>query len=647
MALDVRFPTAMTCKSIVFCLALGVTLAGAQQAPAASQGAAMTARNTAVPQTLNFMNRGGWFSFWQRYQPANIGVPDLANPAALRQAAQSGTLYLSLHQMLAMALAADLDIANASYSQLEAKPDYLRTLAGGAARGVAGEVISSALFSGAIGSNSVGGGGSGGTSAGSLNGGGSGVHGGGGGYDPTLDISFADEHSRTPLGSPLLFGTAVQILNQSFGGGSFGQSFTTGTGYTLSFSSYRAYQNTDQLFLNPQVSSSASFGITQQLLSGSHRSVNRATMDIGANSLKYADANYKDQVTTAVSQAIIQYWTLAGAQQQITIAEKAEQDAQKTLDDTNALIQNGKVPAANRITAETGLSTAVSSVLTARTDYAKAASKLKLYLAKQWTPNVIRARVVPTDALPLPAQLTLAPVNQLVRTAINSSPKLEKDRINVSNGILTVKVRKDGLLPTLSVSADYTSSGVAGVGVNCSAPLFPCPAADITGSSAQGFGTTIGHIFSYRSPDYGVGFRLSIPVWNRENRADEATAELQAAQNQVILQNDTNTVTEQVNEDRIDLEGQMAQLQSAQQAQTQFQQALDNARAKYQLGKGTIDEVEAAQTALTAAEKAVVAAQQAYAIAQVNLARDSGTLLSEYHITLGQPLAAQNIHNLP
>lgn len=648
----------MTSKSVLVLFACSAfALAGAaqqapaavraQQAPAASAGPELQAVNTAVPQKLDFMSRGGWFSFWQRYQPANIGAPNLTNPTPLRQAMRSGTLYLSLHQMLAMALAADLDIANASYSQLEAKPDYLRTLAGGSARGVAGEQITSALYSGAIGANAVGGGGGGGTSAGSVGGGGSGVHGGGGGYDPSLEISFGDEHSRTPLANPVLFGTSVQILNQSFGGGSFGQSFTTGTGYTVSFSSYRSYQNSNQLFLNPQVSTSVGIGVTQELLSGSHRSVNRATMEIGANSLKYADANYKDQVTTAVSQAITQYWTLAAAQKQIAIAEKAEQDAQKTLDDTNALVQNGKVPAANRITAETGLSTAISAVLQARTDYAKAASKLKLYLAKQWTPNVVRARVVPTDALPLPVSTNLPSVDQLLHTAISSSPKLAKDRINVNNDNLAVKVRKDGLLPTLRVSADYTSSGVAGVGVNCSAPLFPCPAANITGASVQGFGTTLGQLFSYKAPDYGVGFSLSIPVWNRMNRADEASAELAAAQSQVLLQSDTNTVTEQVNEDRIDLEGQLAQLQSAQKAQQQFQQALDNARATYQLGKGTIDTVEAAQTALTNAEKAVVAAQQAFAIAQVNLARDSGTLLAEYHISLGRPLAAQNIHNLP
>src|SRR5690348_6642680 len=134
------------------------TGAGTQSAPAAPpqaaaqvKGAPLVANNTAVPQKLEFLNRGGWLSPWQRYQPANIGMPDLRNPASLEQQAAQGTLYLSLHDMLQLALMSNLDIANASNAQLQAKPDYLRTLAGGSARGVAGETITSAIFSGAIG----------------------------------------------------------------------------------------------------------------------------------------------------------------------------------------------------------------------------------------------------------------------------------------------------------------------------------------------------------------------------------------------------------------------------------------------------------------------------------------------------------------
>jgi outer membrane protein TolC len=616
-------------------------------APAAAPQTPLHVTNTAVPQQLTFVNRGSWYSFWQRYQPADIGRPNLQNSALLQRATAKGTLYLSLYQVLRLALTSDLDIANAAYNQLLAKPDYYRTLAGGTARGVAGETISSALFSGAIGASGGGGNSSGGTSAGSVTGGGSGVHGGNGGYDPSLNFVFTDEHSRTPLNNPILFGNAEQLLNQAFGQVSFGQGFTTGTGYSISASSFRQYQNSNQLFLNPEVTSDVSIGVQQLLLNGGSRSVNRASMVMGANSLAYADAAYKLQVTNVVAQAATQYWTLAAANSQLRIARVALERAQQTLDDTRILVRQGKDPAANLVTAESGVSAADQALIQARTDFAIAGSKLKLFLAKQWSPNVIQARVVNADQLPAPVAANLPAVGRLVNRAEAFSPQLAEDRINVTNNDLTVKIKKNQLLPTLAVFASYTSSGVSGLGVNCAVAAFPCPPADTLAPLPGGFATSLGKIFSYQAPDYGFGFQLNVPVWNRLNRSDEASAELQDAQSRVTLQKDRNTVSEQVNEDRLNLEGDVAQLQAAQTSARQFEQAERNAQDLYRMGKDTINDVVVAEIAVITAEKAVVTAQENFANAQVALEKDSGTLLHDYHIILAAPMTPRTVGSLP
>ncbi|HXR96326.1 MAG TPA: TolC family protein [Terriglobales bacterium] len=627
---------------------VGLSAAGLSQANqvAAAPSSTFVVQNSAVPENLTFAQRGGWMEFWQRFAPANVGLPDLRNTAAWQKDIDKGTVYLSLQEVLRLALTADLDVADAAYAQLLAKPDYYRTLAGGSARGVAGEQISAALFSGAIGANGGGGGNNGGSSAGSVSGGGSGVHGGGGGYDPSFFFSFADEHSRQPLANPILFGTAVQILNQAVGQASFGQSYTTGTGYTISAGSFRSYQNTNELFLNPQVTSDISVGVQQRILNGGNRSVNRAGFVMGQNSLRYADANFKLQITNIVAQAATQYWTLVAAARQLEIEEQSEQQARQTLDDTTTLINLGKVAGSNRITAQLAFSAAEQARIQQQTAFDKAASKLKSFLTKQWSPTVIEARMVPTDALPSPTQANLAPVSDLINRAVSFSPQLAEDRINVSNYDLTVKIRKDGLLPSLAVFASYTSSGVSGLGVSCDVVAFPCPAGHITGPLPGGFGKSVNKIFSYSAPDYGVGFQLNVPVWNRLNRSDEATAEIQAAQSRVDLQKDQNTVTELVNEDRIELEGQVAQLQSAQANAREQQQSLSDAQDKYKLGKAALTDVLTAQSALATAQLAVVTAQQAYAVAQVALAKDSGTLLDEYHISLGVPLTPQSVGKL-
>ncbi|MGH9482945.1 MAG: TolC family protein, partial [Terriglobales bacterium] len=432
----------------------------------------------------------------------------------------------------------------------------------------------------------------------------------------------------------------------TFGAANYGQGFTTGTGYSVSFASFRQYQNTNQLFLNPQVASDVSVGVQQQLLNGGRRSVNRAGIVMGQNSLRYADAYYKQQVTNIVAQAATQYWTLAAAGQVVIFAEASAMHAQQTLDNTVALIEQGKSPAADQVTAQSALGVAQQALVQAQTDYAKAASKLKTFLAKQWTPNVINARIVTSDQLPNPAAETLAPLDQMVNRAVSFSPQLAEDRINVDNNDLIVKIRKNSLLPTLAVFASYTSSGVSGEGLNCAVNAFPCPPADALPPTPGGFNRSVGDIFSYKAPDYGVGFQLNVPVWNRINRSDEATAELQAAQSRVDLQKDQNNVTELVNEDRIDLEGQAAKLVAARQQADALQSALTDAQTKYQLGKGTVTDVITAQLALLGAQQAEAAAQLAYANARIALAKDSGTLLDEYHISLGKPLTPESVGSL-
>ncbi|HXE31844.1 MAG TPA: TolC family protein, partial [Terriglobales bacterium] len=282
----------------------------------------------------------------------------------------------------------------------------------------------------------------------------------------------------------------------------------------------------------------------------------------------------------------------------------------------------------------------------AQTNFNKAVSKLKSFLTKQWSPTVISARLMPSDVLPAPTSVNLAPVDQLVSRAVSFSPQLAEDRINVSNYDLTVKIRKNALLPSLAVFASYTSSGVSGLGVNCAVAQFPCPAGSLLSPLPGGFGNSLSKIFSYQSPDYGAGFQLSIPVWNRINRADEATAEIQDAQSRVDLQKDQNNITELVNEDRIELEGQVEQLRIAQEGAAQQQQALSDAQDRYRLGKAALTDVLTAQSALATAQQAVVTAQEAYAVAQVALAKDSGTLLDEYHISLGTPLTPASVGRL-
>jgi len=123
----------------------------------------------------------------------------MSNSQRLQSLIRDGKLYLSVEDALAMALENNLDIAVSRYGIPLAQADYFRTQGGGAARGVSGSAVSSALFAGAIGG--------GGEEERAGTGGAGGVTGGGGATsissmgccDPTVGFNFGWDRRTSPL----------------------------------------------------------------------------------------------------------------------------------------------------------------------------------------------------------------------------------------------------------------------------------------------------------------------------------------------------------------------------------------------------------------------------------------------------------------
>ncbi|MGH9507251.1 MAG: hypothetical protein ACRD13_10040, partial [Terriglobales bacterium] len=285
---------------------LGLPLVAQTTAPASgktgqsTQAAISTVsiRNSAVPSKVDFEHVSLFPEFWRVYEPWRTPALNLANPASLDAAARSGTVDLSLRRVIALALADNLDIAVADYVRLFAQADQMRTRGGAAARGIAGAVSTTSLFSGAIGAGGGVGGGSNTGGAGGVTGGGGGLRAMGGGlYDPTVNFYFADEHATTPLNSPVIYGTPVSEDNSAVGAVSFSQGFATGTSISVSGVGAREYANSNEIFFNPEVISNLSIGIGQNLLPGGFNSIaNRAFLIVADNNRHVADATFRAKV---------------------------------------------------------------------------------------------------------------------------------------------------------------------------------------------------------------------------------------------------------------------------------------------------------------------------------------------------------------
>jgi len=161
-------------------LVFGLTQGKAQEAsvpassgPPTSASPSAGANQPAQGTNVDFQPQEAFPNIFAPYNRPDVPTPSAGNSQRLNSLIQNGKVELALIDAIDLALENNLDIAVARYQLPLAQADYLRTQGGGAARGVQGELLSSAIFAGAIGTATAG-------SAAASTGGAGGFSGGGG-----------------------------------------------------------------------------------------------------------------------------------------------------------------------------------------------------------------------------------------------------------------------------------------------------------------------------------------------------------------------------------------------------------------------------------------------------------------------------------
>jgi hypothetical protein len=114
------------------------------------------------------------------YKQIHLEAPNLENAPRIEQLVHDGKLELSLQDAVELALENNLDIVVQRYNPWIAQTDVLRTLGGGAARGISGTGTASVLGS-----------------IPSLN------------FDPQITSSISFDDRKTPVNNPLISGTGT------------------------------------------------------------------------------------------------------------------------------------------------------------------------------------------------------------------------------------------------------------------------------------------------------------------------------------------------------------------------------------------------------------------------------------------------------
>jgi outer membrane protein len=586
----------------------------AQQSGQAAPPAAASDQPQPPTRTIQLSNQNytygkRWFpDIRQPYTQASIPEPILTNAPRLEQMVKDGKLSISLQDAVELALQNNLAIVIERYTPWLAEASILHTLAGGSP--TSGPV--SAL--GTIPSLS---------------------------FDPLLTSTLSLDQRLLPVNNGLTAGTGTSVgslsqLNTHTATADFtyAQGFHTGTFFSATFNNVRGSSSSPSNFFSPFVQNNFIFIANQQLLNGFGLQANEHYILIAKVNKSIADQNLIQQVITSITAVGNAYWELVFARGNVDVAKQEIALADKTYSDNKKQVDVGTLAPLEIVQAEAQLATAQQALIVAQTTVLQDQLTLLNLIAKDPNAPAVRTvEIVPTDNADVaPPEVEKLPLEDLVKEATTKRPDVLQAGLVIKGDDINVHATKNALLPTLTLSGEYATEGLAGnnrPSVNC----IPTPPAT-TCQIISGLGTSLNQEFSGTYPEYNAAINLTIPIRNRAAQANNIIATLNKRSDAANYQQIVNNAVTDVHNAQITLEQARITLAAAVKTRDLDQQTLEAEQKKYQVGASTLFNIVSDQNTLAAAESAEVRARVNLVEGKVNFDRAMARTLEVYNISI-------------
>ena len=142
-------------------------------------------------------------------------------------------------------------------------------------------------------------------------------------------------------------------------------------------------------------------------------------------------------------------------------------------------------------------------------------------------------RLWPPIRFPEPQDADVPPLEDALSAGARNRPEVPQAEKNVMNDQVAVKVSQHSLKPTFNVFGFFATAGLNGNQLISTPGGVPIV---LTGGVAQ----ELNQFINFRSPEYAIGFDLTIPIKNRSALADNARSSLQERQDKIALQSSSD-----------------------------------------------------------------------------------------------------------
>jgi len=360
----------------------------------------------------------------------------------------------------------------------------------------------------------------------------------------------------------------------------------------------------------------ASVSYIQSLLRGAGTRVNTQSIRIAAHQWNITSAKTKLVAINLLANADIFYWRLYAARKELEVRREQYKLAQDQFTHAKKKVAAGSSPKIEIVRAEAGLAGRLESVINAETAVQSYQRELLRIINQKETPLEASVDIV-TETEPNPLGLELDE-KQLTEQALAYRMEMVELEQRLTIDDLSIELASNNLLPDLTLSYTYSARTQDG-----------------------SFGDALGGLRSNSFDGHSVGLSAAIPLGNRTAKARLQRAKLEKMQDLSSLERYQQIIRQDVYDAVSNLEGSWRRILAAEQGVTAAYRDYKVEQSQFQLGLSTSTNVLYSATGLADAQLRRIYAFADYEIAQINLARATGTLLGHEQIQI----ASTNINS--
>jgi outer membrane protein len=345
-----------------------------------------------------------------------------------------------------------------------------------------------------------------------------------------------------------------------------------------------------------------SFSYIQSLLRGAGARINTHSIRIAGHQWNIISARTKLAAIYLLANADISYWYLYSARKELDVRREQYKLAQNQLSHAKKKVAAGSAPKIEIVRAEAGLASRLEAMISAETAVQSRVRDLQRIMNRDDIPLEIAVDIM-TLTEPNPLGLELDEKALAEQALANRMDLIELEQLLTIDD-LNIELARNAILPDLTLS--YTYAGQ---------------------TQGRSLGSALEDLTSGTFDDHSVALYATFPLGNKAAKARLQSARLTRTQDLARRDRLQQIIRQDVYEAVSELDKNWRRILAAEQGVTAAESDYKVEQSQFQLGRRTSTDVLFAVTRLADAQLSKIRALVDYEIAQINLARATGTLL--------------------